>query len=311
MSAYPYTYPASPFRSAPGSPNVASGSSSYTYTYTSDRDPSSSTSASATGAQPTTRSRTLLFISYRDSIARSAPSRSRRRDYAQHEHEHGDTDTLLFSADDEQQRLIGEEGHGHGHVSVDMDAQLPPRWCVSRCFLYLLPYLFLLCVLLIWPYFVPLSVFRFVFFVLYLALSFRDKRQIMSGNLTLQPVHGFKPKLPASASYAKDELRFESSWDMHSAVPCAALASRDIFILRAFFSSQRLIRLKLRLKTQTPISMHQAIPPDLPTSFSFLALHFSPPTPPTFQNRIHIAFAFTFTFAFPCLRLWFYTSTLR
>lgn len=184
MSAYPYTYPASPFRSAPGSPNVASGSSSYshTYAYTSDRDPSSSTSAAtAGGVQPTTRSRTLLFISYRDSIARSAPSRSRRRDYAQHEHEHGDTDTLLFSADDEQQRLIGEEGHGHGHVSVDMDAQLPPRWCVSRFLPYLLPY-YLTSLLPNHPCFIysPLSHFCLSFLVscpVLLALSFRDKRR--------------------------------------------------------------------------------------------------------------------------------------
>lgn len=211
MSAYPYTYPASPFRSAPGSPNVAS---SYTHTYTSD--PSSS--ASTTGAQPTTRSRTLLFISYRDSIARSAPSRSRQRrdrhDYPAHAHEHEgvDTDTLLFSADDEQQRLIGEEGH----VSVDMDAALPPRWCVSRRFL---PYYLTSC-------FVPsfsspfqsfVSPSRFLFFLS--LFPFGTEVAIMSGNLTLPPVHGFNPKLQASASQSKDELRIESSWDLRGTVP--------------------------------------------------------------------------------------------
>lgn len=154
---------------------------------------------------------------------------------------------------------------------------------------------------------------RSCFSFLYLALSFRDKRR----NHVREPYALSRPRVQSEAASKcfvfEYELCFESSWDMHSAVPCAALASRDIFILRAFFSSQRLIRLKLRLKTQTPISVHQAIPPDLPTSFSFLALHFSPPTPPTFQNRIHIAFAstFTFAFAFPCLRLrlCFYTST--
>lgn len=218
MSAYPYTYPASPFRSAPGSPNVAS--SSYTHTYTSD--PSSS--ASTTGTQPTTRSRTLLFISYRDSIARSAPSRSRQRrdrhDYPAHAHEHegGDTDTLLFSADDEQQRLIGEEGH----VSVDMDAALPPRWCVfSFPFLTCFPTTLLLCFqTILASFFFPflISVFRFRFLFLVPCSSpfpFGTNVAIMSGYLTLHPVHGFRAKLQPSASYSKDELCFESSWDMH------------------------------------------------------------------------------------------------
>lgn len=266
MSAYPYTYPASPFRSAPGSPNVAS--SSYTQTYTSD--PSSS--ASTTGAQPTTRSRTLLFISYRDSIARSAPSRSRQRrdrhDYPAHAHEHegGDTDTLLFSADDEQQRLIGEEGH----VSVDMDAALPPRWCVSRRFL---PYYLTSC-------FVPsfsspfqsfVSPSRFLFFLS--LFPFGTEVAIMSGNLTLPPVHGFNPKLQASASQSKDELRFESSWDMHSPVPC--LASRD----GTFFTSPR-----LNPRLRRP-SLDQAAPPDLPT---FLSIpRFTPPlSTPSHTTRI-------------------------
>lgn len=137
---------------------------------------------------------------------------------------------------------------------------------------------------------------RSCFSFLYLALSFRDKRR----NHVREPYALSRPRVQSEAASKcfvfEYELCFESSWDMHSAVPCAALASRDIFILRAFFSSQRLIRLKLRLKTQTPISMHQAIPPDLPTSLSFLALHFSPPTQNTSQNTIHIAFAFTFTF---------------
>lgn len=292
MSAYPYTYPASPFRSAPGSPNVAS--SSYTHTYTSD--PSSS--ASTTGAQPTTRSRTLLFISYRDSIARSAPSRSRQRrdrhDYPAHAHEHegGDTDTLLFSADDEQQRLIGEEGH----VSVDMDAALPPRWCVSRCFL---PYYLTSC-------FVPsfsspfqsfVSPSRFLFFLS--LFPFGTEVAIMSGNLTLPPVHGFNPKLQASASQSKDELRFESSWDMHSPVPC--LASRD----GTFFTSPR-----PNPRLRRP-SRDQATPPDLPTFLSFLALHFHFPLHPTqhASPKPHPRFLIPKTpmSAFAS----FYTSTLR
>lgn len=290
MSAYPYTYPASPFRSAPGSPNVAS--SSYSHTYTSD--PSSS--ASTTGAQPTTRSRTLLFISYRDSIARSAPSRSRQRrerhDYPTHEHEGGDTDALLFSADDEQQRLIGEEGH----VSVDMDAALPPRWCVSRRFL---PYYLTSC-------FVPsfsspfqsfVSPSRFLFFLS--LFPFGTEVAIMSGNLTLPPVHGFNPKLQASASQSKNELRFESSWDMHSPVPC--LASRDSTLFTSPRPNPRLRR----------PSRDQATPPDLLTFLSFLALHFHFPLHPTqhASPKPHPRFLIPKTpmSAFAS----FYTSTLR
>lgn len=287
MSAYPYTYPASPFRSAPGSPNVASASSSsYSHTYTSD--PSSS--ASTTGTQPTTRSRTLLFISYRDSIARSAPSRSRQRrdrhDYPAHAHEHegGDTDTLLFSADDEQQRLIGEEGH----VSVDMDAALPPRWCVSRCFL---PYYLTSC-------FVPsfsspfqsfVSPSRFLFFLS--LFPFGTEVAIMSGNLTLPPVHGFNPKLQASASQSKDELRIESSWDLRGTVPSSlrpdSIPDSDV----------RLATKPPRLTSQ-PSSLFLALHPHFPLHPT---QHASPKPHPRFLIPKTPMSAFAS----------FYTSTLR
>ena len=76
---------------------------------------SSSSSSSSSLPVPTTRSRTLLFISYRDS--RASSSRFKRR--------------VLFSYDesnpdgDEQDRLIEPDP---GHVSID--AELPPQWYV-------------------------------------------------------------------------------------------------------------------------------------------------------------------------------------
>ncbi|KAH8107939.1 t-SNARE [Cristinia sonorae] len=72
-----------------------------------------SSSSSTSSSAPTTRSRTLLFISYRDS--RASSSRFKRR--------------VLFNYDesnqdgDEQDRLIDSDT---GHVSID--AELPPQW---------------------------------------------------------------------------------------------------------------------------------------------------------------------------------------
>ncbi|KAI1796398.1 t-SNARE [Ganoderma leucocontextum] len=71
-------------------------------------------SSSSSSLNPTRRSRTLLFLSYRDS--RAGASRSRRSrivatyDEAQNE-------------DDEHERLINADS---GHISIDAD--LPPKW---------------------------------------------------------------------------------------------------------------------------------------------------------------------------------------
>ena len=76
--------------------------------------PSSSTAA----ASPTTRSRTLLFISYRDSTAlTSRPARPSINAY-------DDNDPQA----DEHQRLIGTPDHDFGHVSLEMSS--PPKWFV-------------------------------------------------------------------------------------------------------------------------------------------------------------------------------------
>ncbi|KAH9895038.1 t-SNARE [Cubamyces lactineus] len=75
---------------------------------------SSSSSSSSSSLNPTTRSRTLLFISYRDSRAGSSRTRRSRvvtnYDDAQNE-------------DDEHERLINADS---GHISID--AELPPKW---------------------------------------------------------------------------------------------------------------------------------------------------------------------------------------
>ncbi|TFK87098.1 t-SNARE [Polyporus arcularius HHB13444] len=71
-------------------------------------------SSSSSSLNPTTRSRTLLFISYRDS--RAGASRSRRaRIITNYDAAHDD--------DDEHERLINAEA---GHISID--AELPPKW---------------------------------------------------------------------------------------------------------------------------------------------------------------------------------------
>ncbi|KAI0371034.1 t-SNARE [Pilatotrama ljubarskyi] len=75
---------------------------------------SSSSASSSSSLNPTTRSRTLLFISYRDSRAGSSRTRRSRvvtnYDAAQDE-------------DDEHERLINADS---GHISID--AELPPKW---------------------------------------------------------------------------------------------------------------------------------------------------------------------------------------
>ncbi|PIL34155.1 transporter [Ganoderma sinense ZZ0214-1] len=71
-------------------------------------------SSSSSSLNPTTRSRTLLFISYRDS--RAGASRSRRsRIVTSYDEAQND--------DDEHELLINAEP---GHISIDAD--LPPKW---------------------------------------------------------------------------------------------------------------------------------------------------------------------------------------
>ncbi|KAI0081213.1 t-SNARE [Panus rudis PR-1116 ss-1] len=73
-------------------------------------------SSSSSSSSVTTRSRTLLFISYRDSRAGSSRFRRRSRLFQTYD----DSNAL---EGDEQDRLIDSEA---GHVSID--AELPPKW---------------------------------------------------------------------------------------------------------------------------------------------------------------------------------------
>ena len=70
--------------------------------------------SSGSSSSPTTRSRTLLFISYRDSRASSSHFR-RSRVITNYDDAHNDGD--------EEERLIN---HEPGHIAID--APLPPRW---------------------------------------------------------------------------------------------------------------------------------------------------------------------------------------
>lgn len=74
-------------------------------------------SSSSSSSEPTTRSRTLLYISYRDSRASSSRFRRRPRYTANYEDE---TPTL---EGDEQDRLIDSDA---AHVAIDTN--LPPKW---------------------------------------------------------------------------------------------------------------------------------------------------------------------------------------
>lgn len=73
-------------------------------------------STAASSSSPTTRSRTLLFISYRDSRARSSRFSRPLSSYDD-----------PYQAGDEHEHLITS---GAGHVALE--AQLPPRWYPSR-----------------------------------------------------------------------------------------------------------------------------------------------------------------------------------
>ncbi|KAL5523752.1 hypothetical protein ACEPAG_7925 [Sanghuangporus baumii] len=68
-------------------------------------------------AAPTTRSRTLLFLSYRDSTTRSSANRT--IPFL--------PNTDAFDDDDENQQLISHSD-SQGHVALDVTTTLPPRW---------------------------------------------------------------------------------------------------------------------------------------------------------------------------------------
>ncbi|KZT57752.1 t-SNARE [Calocera cornea HHB12733] len=70
-------------------------------------------------AEPLIRSRTNLFFSYRDSVARSSRSRRRIQDLDDH---YGAREDL---ADDEQEGLMGVGDRAH--ATIDMET-LPPKW---------------------------------------------------------------------------------------------------------------------------------------------------------------------------------------
>ena len=70
--------------------------------------------SSGSSSSPTTRSRTLLFISYRDSRASSSRFR-RSRVITSYDDANNDGD--------EEERLIN---HEPSHITID--APLPPRW---------------------------------------------------------------------------------------------------------------------------------------------------------------------------------------
>jgi len=78
--------------------------------------PTSSTSSPSSSAlTPTTRSRTLLFISYRDSSARVPRSSRIGRLYED-----------FYHPNDENEGLINHQGTPH----TSIDVELPPKWSV-------------------------------------------------------------------------------------------------------------------------------------------------------------------------------------
>jgi syntaxin 16 len=67
---------------------------------------------------PTTRSRTLLFISYRDSSARAPRTSRSSRQYEDSYH-----------PTDENEGLINHQAGTSHHISLDVE--LPPKWFVG------------------------------------------------------------------------------------------------------------------------------------------------------------------------------------
>ncbi|THH10654.1 hypothetical protein EW145_g1184 [Phellinidium pouzarii] len=75
----------------------------------------------SSSSQPTTRSRTLLFISYRDSTTRPP----RRNPFLPAARNYSDDDAYI-NPDDEHEHLISN-GPGPPHLALEVD--LPPKWC--------------------------------------------------------------------------------------------------------------------------------------------------------------------------------------
>jgi len=78
--------------------------------------PLATSAPSSSTLTPTTRSRTLLFISYRDSSARVPRTSRSGRQYE---------DT--YHPSDENEGLINHQGTPH----TSLDVELPPKWFVS------------------------------------------------------------------------------------------------------------------------------------------------------------------------------------
>jgi syntaxin 16 len=77
--------------------------------------------------EPTTRSRTLLFLSYRD----SSSTRIRRRPRAGPKPPSYYSDTPNYAeGGSERQGLINGAEDMAGHTTIDMDS-LPPKWCAN------------------------------------------------------------------------------------------------------------------------------------------------------------------------------------
>jgi len=77
--------------------------------------------------EPTTRSRTLLFLSYRD----SSSTRIRRRPRAGPKPPSYYSDAPNYAeGGSERQGLINGAEDMAGHTTIDMDS-LPPKWCVN------------------------------------------------------------------------------------------------------------------------------------------------------------------------------------
>jgi syntaxin 16 len=111
MSFRPTSPPSASSPSYPSIHNSLAGPSSYAL--------SPSGSSAAQQAQPISRSRTLFYLSVRDSSVTT--TFDRRRSQARGHVQYGDT---VDVADDEQEGLIGGRD---GEVGLDMKG-LPPKW---------------------------------------------------------------------------------------------------------------------------------------------------------------------------------------
>ena len=93
--------------------------------------------STSTYVEPTTRSRTLLFLSYRD----SSSTRIRRRPRGPPKSPSYYSDAPNYAeGGGERQGLINGAEDMAGHIAIDVDS-LPPKWCANppiRCWVPLL-----------------------------------------------------------------------------------------------------------------------------------------------------------------------------